>query len=95
MNSGKILLVGFGPGAAEHMTFRAREAILEADVVGGYATYIRLVEGLLGSRGEPLLDLSLLHPSEDFSASFEAAFTDAWQVLSKTYTVNGLRERNE
>ena len=27
MTSGKIFLVGFGPGAHEHMTFRARAAI--------------------------------------------------------------------
>ena len=49
-NKGKILLVGFGPGAAEHMTIRAREAIREADVVIGYATYIRLVEDLLDGK---------------------------------------------
>jgi precorrin-3B C17-methyltransferase len=43
---GKLLLVGFGPGATEHMTFRAREAIEEADVVVGYKTYINLVRHL-------------------------------------------------
>ena len=47
MSKGKILLVGFGPGSAEHMTFRAREAIEESDVVIGYSTYIKLVEDLL------------------------------------------------
>jgi precorrin-3B C17-methyltransferase len=47
MNKGKILLVGFGPGAPEHMTYRAREAIAEADVVIGYSTYIKLVQELL------------------------------------------------
>ena len=45
--SGKIFLVGFGPGAQEHMTFRARAAIAEAEVVIGYSTYIKLVEDLL------------------------------------------------
>lgn len=44
---GKILLVGFGPGAPEHMTYRAREAIQQADVVIGYSTYIKLVADLL------------------------------------------------
>lgn len=43
---GKILLVGFGPGAVEHMTFRAREAIEQAGVVIGYKTYINLVRHL-------------------------------------------------
>ncbi|QCW82894.1 precorrin-3B C(17)-methyltransferase [Methylotuvimicrobium buryatense] len=48
--TGKILLVGIGPGAHEHMTFRAREAIAEADVVIGYSTYIKLVKDLLDGK---------------------------------------------
>lgn len=47
MPNGKILLVGFGPGGQDQMTYRARAAIEEADVVIGYTTYIRLVEDLL------------------------------------------------
>ncbi len=43
MSKGKILLIGFGPGAKQHMTLRAVEAIGEADVVIGYSTYINLV----------------------------------------------------
>ncbi len=50
MSKGKILLVGFGPGAEQHMSYRAREAIAEADVVIGYSTYIKLVEDLLGGK---------------------------------------------
>jgi precorrin-3B C17-methyltransferase len=45
--SGKIMLVGIGPGSIEHMTARARSAIAEADAVVGYATYIKLVADLL------------------------------------------------
>ena len=45
--NGKIFLVGFGPGSAEHMSYRAREAIAESDVVIGYSTYIKLVKDLL------------------------------------------------
>ncbi len=45
--SGKIFLVGFGPGAEEHMSFRAKSAIAESDVVIGYSTYIKLVKDLL------------------------------------------------
>lgn len=47
---GKILLVGFGPGAAEQMSLRARQAIEEADVVIGYSTYIKLVKDLLDGK---------------------------------------------
>ena len=50
MTEGKILLVGFGPGASEHMTTRARAAIAEADVVIGYSTYIKLVRDLLDGK---------------------------------------------
>jgi precorrin-3B C17-methyltransferase len=49
-HSGKILLVGFGPGSVEHMTYRARAAIAEADVVIGYSTYIKLVQDLLDGK---------------------------------------------
>lgn len=45
--SGKIMLVGIGPGNIEHMTARARSAIAEADVVIGYTTYIKLVQDLV------------------------------------------------
>jgi len=44
---GRILLVGFGPGHPEHLTFRAHAAIAEAEVVVGYSTYIELVAHLL------------------------------------------------
>ncbi|MEW6678743.1 MAG: precorrin-3B C(17)-methyltransferase [Pseudomonadota bacterium] len=50
MNKGKILLVGFGPGAEEHMSLRARQAIAESDVVIGYSTYIELVQDLLDGK---------------------------------------------
>jgi precorrin-3B C17-methyltransferase len=48
--SGKIYLVGFGPGAEEHMSYRAKEVILEADVIIGYSTYIKLIKGLLDGK---------------------------------------------
>jgi len=48
--NGKIYLVGFGPGAEEHMSFKAKAAISEADVVIGYTTYIKLVKDLLDGK---------------------------------------------
>ncbi|MCI3923209.1 precorrin-3B C(17)-methyltransferase [Paenibacillus sp. TRM 82003] len=44
---GKLLVIGFGPGAFEHMTGRAKEAIQESDVIIGYNTYVDLIRGLL------------------------------------------------
>jgi precorrin-3B C17-methyltransferase len=47
---GKISLVGIGPGSPDHLTPAARTAILDADTVIGYATYIKLVEPLLAGK---------------------------------------------
>ena len=45
--SEKLFLVGIGPGDFKHMTFGAREAISDSEVVVGYKTYIKLIEPLL------------------------------------------------
>ncbi len=44
---GMLFLVGFGPGNHDHLTFRAKEAIEEAEVIIGYRTYVRLVRDLI------------------------------------------------
>lgn len=44
---GKLLIIGFGPGAYEHMTERARQAIQESEVIIGYNTYVDIIHGLL------------------------------------------------
>lgn len=44
---GKLLVIGFGPGAFEHITERARNAIQESEVVIGYNTYVDLIRELL------------------------------------------------
>jgi cobalt-precorrin 5A hydrolase/precorrin-3B C17-methyltransferase len=41
---GKLFLVGIGPGELEQMTFKAREAINQSEVVVGYKNYIKLIE---------------------------------------------------
>ena len=43
MSGGKIFLVGVGPGAIDHFTARAKEAVNASDVIVGYSTYIELV----------------------------------------------------
>ena len=49
-NTGKISLVGIGPGSLDHLTPAARHAIVDADTVIGYATYIKLVDSLLAGK---------------------------------------------
>jgi len=49
-STGRISLVGIGPGSLDHMTPAARLAIVEADTVIGYATYIKLIEPLLDGK---------------------------------------------
>ncbi|HWB09034.1 MAG TPA: precorrin-3B C(17)-methyltransferase [Pirellulales bacterium] len=48
--AGKLMLVGFGPGQHDHLTFRGRAAIEEAEVVIGYTTYIKLVKPLCAGK---------------------------------------------
>ena len=45
--SGKLYIVGVGPGHHDHMTYRAKQAIDESDTIVGYATYVNLVEDLI------------------------------------------------
>ena len=45
--TGKLYIVGVGPGHNDHMTFRAKEAILESDTIVGYETYVNLVSDLI------------------------------------------------
>ena len=44
---GKLLIIGFGPGSAEHITKRAQDAIQESDCIIGYKTYVELISELL------------------------------------------------
>lgn len=45
--TGAIKVIGIGPGNAEFMTPQAREAILAADRVVGYLTYLDLIKDLI------------------------------------------------
>ncbi len=45
--TGKLYIVGVGPGHHDHMTFRAKRVIEESDTIVGYETYVNLVEDLI------------------------------------------------
>lgn len=42
--SGKLTVVGFGPGSYGDMTVRAVEAVRDADIVTGYTTYVNILK---------------------------------------------------
>ncbi|MFQ5921010.1 MAG: precorrin-3B C(17)-methyltransferase [Nitrososphaerales archaeon] len=44
---GRLYVVGIGPGYEQHMTPRARQCIVESDVIIGYDTYIALIAHLI------------------------------------------------
>ena len=69
--TGKIMLVGIGPGSVEHMTARARSAIAEADVVIGYVTYIKLVADLL--EGKEIIRKSMTEELDRAISALECA----------------------
>ncbi|XXZ58867.1 precorrin-3B C(17)-methyltransferase [Sorangium sp. So ce341] len=46
-SKGVLSIVGIGPGAEEHATRAALEAIAASDLIVGYTTYIRLVKHLI------------------------------------------------
>lgn len=48
--SGKLSIIGTGPGRLDQFTGRALEAIREADAVIGYKTYLKLVDKLLAGK---------------------------------------------
>lgn len=49
-STGTVKVIGIGPGNDEYMTPQAREAILEADRVVGYLTYLDLIKDLIADK---------------------------------------------
>lgn len=45
--TGKLYIVGVGPGHHDHMTFGARRAIDQSDTIVGYETYVNLVQDII------------------------------------------------
>jgi precorrin-3B C17-methyltransferase len=49
-DKGKLYVVGLGPGHHDHMTFRAKQAIEESEVIIGYDTYVSLIEDIINGK---------------------------------------------
>ncbi len=71
-SGGKLLLVGFGPGSEEHLTFRARKAIEEAECIIGYRTYIDLVRPLI--TGKEIIQTGMTEEIERASLAVDLAY---------------------
>jgi precorrin-3B C17-methyltransferase len=48
--TGKLYIVGVGPGHHDHMTFRAKQVIEESNTIVGYETYVNLVADLIAGK---------------------------------------------
>src|ERR687898_504607 len=48
--NGKLYVVGLGPGHHDHMTFRAKQAIEESNVIIGYDTYVSLIDDIISGK---------------------------------------------
>ncbi len=48
--SGKIMVIGLGPGNLEYLTARARHAIKECDTIIGYSVYVALLAELISDQ---------------------------------------------
>ena len=68
---GIIQVVGTGPGGLDYLTLAAEKAILAADVVIGYRTYLDLIAGLLP--GKEVITSSMMQEVERCAKAFELA----------------------
>lgn len=56
-SKGVLYIVGTGPGALEHITPAAREAVRKSEIIVGYGTYLDLIEGIL--KGKEVLSTGM------------------------------------
>ncbi|MFW8601622.1 precorrin-3B C(17)-methyltransferase [Desulfobacterota bacterium M19] len=61
-NKGKLSVIGTGPGNPEHMTAAAEKAVLEADIIIGYKTYLEQIPELL--EGKDVLSSTMMQEVE-------------------------------
>jgi len=67
----KIYAVGLGPGDAEHLTPRARQAIEQSDVIVGYTGYIALIKEL--AMGKEIISTGMKGEVQRCKAAVEEA----------------------
>ena len=70
--SGKINLVGIGPGDAQYLPPAASQAISESDVVVGFRAYISQIQGLV--TGKEVISMELGQELERAAAAVDSAY---------------------
>jgi cobalt-precorrin 5A hydrolase/precorrin-3B C17-methyltransferase len=69
--TGKIYVVGTGPGSLDHITPAAQEAIKRSDVIVGYGTYLDLIAELL--KGKEVLSTGMTQEVDRCRKAMELA----------------------
>ena len=69
--TGRIYIVGTGPGSLEHITPAAQEAIKRSDVIVGYGTYLDLIAELL--KGKEVLSTGMTQEVDRCRKAMELA----------------------
>ncbi|MCL2046074.1 MAG: precorrin-3B C(17)-methyltransferase [Oscillospiraceae bacterium] len=67
----KLFAIGLGPGDLDYMAPRAREALLQSDVIVGYTTYMALITEL--TAGKELISTGMTGETERCAAAVEEA----------------------
>ena len=67
----KIYVIGLGPGAFEKMTFEAKKALDECEIIVGYTVYVDLVKEFFGDK--EFLTTPMTQEIERCKLSFEKA----------------------
>lgn len=50
LSHGKLYIVGIGPGAIEHITNKAKEALLESEYIIGNGTYLDQIAEIIKNK---------------------------------------------
>lgn len=69
--SGKLYIVGLGPGGPEHMTLKARQVLEQATVVAGYKTYLNHIRDII--QGKEILASGMTKEMDRAWAAIQAA----------------------
>lgn len=74
---GEIKIIGIGPGNLDDLSPRARRALDRSDVVVGYSTYIKLIDGLI--EGKKIISTGMMHEADRCRAALDSAL-DGYKV---------------